>query len=124
MEGKQEKMKYSEPSNCEKPVLAPLGLKGHRDCNPEHPVLEIEDHLARAVALNRQMAATASLKSEGAPGSKYPFLAFLLTSNLLLAVHISQTQPENTEQETLVSKALKGQPPGVTDQGRGDGEHI
>lgn len=109
MEGKQEKMKYSEPGNCEKPVLlTPLGLKGHRDCNPEYPVLELEGRLARTVTLNRQMAATASLKFEGVPGSKYPYFAFLLTFNLL-AVHINQTQSEDTEQETLVGKALKGQ---------------
>ena len=31
MKGNQEMMKYPEASNCEKPVLQPLGLKGHRE---------------------------------------------------------------------------------------------
>ena len=58
------------------------------------------------------MSGTANLKFDGVHGNKYPYLALLLTSNLLLVVHISQTQPEDTEQERLVNKAVKGQPPG------------
>lgn len=83
MEGKQEMMKYPEASNCGKPVSSLLGLRGLTDCNSECVVMVTEGHL-RAVTLSRQMAAT-----EGIHGSKYSYLAFLLTSNLLLVVHIS-----------------------------------
>lgn len=98
MEGKQ-MMRHPEASNCEEPVLSPLGLNGHRDRNPECPVIVTEGHPTRAATLNRQMAATANLKFEGGHGSKCPYLAFLLTSKLLLVVHVSQTQPEDRARE-------------------------
>lgn len=72
-------MEYPEADNCEKPVLSPLGLKGHRGCNTECPIIVTEGHPTRAVTLNRQMVVTANPQFERVHGNKYPYLAFLLT---------------------------------------------